>query len=199
MGTRDPRIDAYVATTPAFARPILEHLREVVHDACPDVEETVKWSRPAFYHHGPLCGMSAFQKHCTFGFWKHELVVGTGDPRWRSAMGSFGRLTKLSELPRKSELARMVRFAAKLNEDGVKAPRTKTAPLEPLAAPPELTKALAKDAKARKVYEAFRPSHKREYHEWIGEAKKDETRARRLAQALEWMREGKPRNWKYQR
>jgi len=195
----DPRIDAYVANAPEFARPILTRLRAAVRTACPRVEETIKWSRPAFYHQGPLCGMAAFKAHCTFGFWKHELVLGTGDPRWKEAMGSFGRLTSLADLPRKSDLVRMVRLAAKLNEDGVAAPRTKSGPRAPIPLPPELGRALARDKKARAAYDAFSPSHKREYHEWIAEAKKAATRARRIEQAIEWMREGKTRNWKYER
>ncbi|MCB9915035.1 MAG: YdeI/OmpD-associated family protein [Planctomycetes bacterium] len=197
MGTRDPRVDAYLEAAPEFARPLLERLREAVHAGCPDVVETMKWSRPAFEHHGPLCNLSAFKAHCAFGFWKHELVVGTGDARWKEAMGSFGRLTQLADLPSKAELKRMVKLAAKLNEEGVRAPRTKTGPRAPLETPPELARALAKDAKARKTYAAFPPSHRREYDEWIAEAKRDDTRAKRVAQTLEWLREGKSRHWKY--
>ena len=199
MGTRDPRVDAYIEKSPGFARPILIHLREVVHAACPDVAETLKWRMPSFEHKGILCGMAAFKKHCVFGFWKHELVLGTGGERWKDAMGSFGCLTSLRDLPPKTELKRMVRIASKLNEDGVKAPRTKTAPRKAVAMHPKLKAALAKHAKARKQFDGFSPSHRREYLEWIAEAKAEETRERRIAQTLEWLADGKHRNWKYEK
>lgn len=197
MGTRDPRIDAYIEKSAPFAQPILAHLRAAVHEACPDVVETVKWKSPSFEHHGILCGMAAFKSHCAFGFWKHELV--TGEERSQEAMGSFGRLTSTRDLPRKAELKRLIRRAMKLNEDGVKVQRKQSAPKKPLPVPPELKTALAQDKQARAAFEAFSPSHRNEYSEWIGEAKREETRARRVAQALTWLREGKHRNWKYER
>jgi uncharacterized protein YdeI (YjbR/CyaY-like superfamily) len=197
MGTRDPRVDAYIEKSAPFARPILAHLRAAVHAACPDVVETLKWKAPSFEHHGLLCGMAAFKSHCAFGFWKHELV--TGEERSQEAMGSFGRLTSTRDLPEKAELKRLIRRAMQLNEDGVKVERKKTAPKKPLPVPPELKAALAQDARARAAFEAFSPSHRNEYAEWIGEAKREETRARRVAQALTWLREGKHRNWKYEK
>jgi len=197
MGTRDPRVDTYIEKSAPFAQPILVHLRAAVHEACPDVVETVKWKSPSFEHHGILCGMAAFKSHCAFGFWKHELV--TGEERSQEAMGSFGRLTSTRELPKKAELQRLIRRAMKLNEDGVKVERKKTAPKKPLPVPPELKVALAKDKRARERFEAMSPSHRREYAEWIGEAKREETRARRVAQALTWLRDGKHRNWKYEK
>ena len=197
MGTRDPRVDTYIEKSAPFAQPILVHLRAAVHEACPDVVETVKWKSPSFEHHGILCGMAAFKSHCAFGFWKHELV--TGEERSQEAMGSFGRLTSTRELPKKAELQRLIRRAMKLNEDGVKVERKKTAPKKPLPVPPELKAALAKDKRARAAFEAFSPSHRNEYAEWIGEAKREETRARRVAQALTWLRDGKHRNWKYEK
>src|SRR5262245_30977705 len=136
MGSRDPRVDAYIEKSAPFARPILAHLRAVVHEACPKVEETLKWRMPSFEYEGILCGMAAFKAHCVFGFWKHALVVGTEGERWKEAMGSFGRLTSLDELPKKAELKRMVKRAMKLNEDGVKVERRKTAPRKPLPLPP---------------------------------------------------------------
>lgn len=197
MGKRDPRIDVYIERSAEFAKPILRHLREVVHSACPDVEETVKWSSPTFMHHGMLCGMSAFKHHCAFGFWKGALVVDTGDEA-QQAMGQFGRITSIRDLPSKRVLARLVRKACRLNEEGAKVSR----PLQrragvTLEPPPDLATALRRNAKARATFEKFSPSHKREYIEWITEAKREETRQRRLAQAIEWLAEGKPRNWKY--
>jgi hypothetical protein len=193
MVTRDRRIDAYIDNAADFARPILIRLRSVVHSACPEVVETLKWRMPSFEYKGLLCGMAAFQQHCTFGFWKHELVVGKGE---RAAMGSFGRITSLEDLPSKSELTRMVKKAMQLNDDGVKVVREKRAP-KAIAMHPALKKALAGNAKARTNFAAFSPSQKREYLEWIAEAKGDDTRQRRLADAVAWIAQGKPRNWKY--
>jgi uncharacterized protein YdeI (YjbR/CyaY-like superfamily) len=196
MAKRDPRVDAYIANAAEFARPILTHLRDVVHRNCPQVEETLKWRMPTFMHHGMLAGMAAFKQHCSFGFWKHELVVGkelAGSPQ---GMGQFGKVTKVSDLPSAKALAAYVKKAMKLNEDGVKTPRAmpkKSA----LAVPADLTAALKKNRKASATFAAFSPTNKRDYVEWIVDAKRDETRSKRLAQAIEWMAEGKTRNWKY--
>lgn len=197
MGTRDPRVDAYIKKAAPFAQPILTEIRETVHASCPDVEEAMKWSFPHFLYKGMLCGMASFKEHAAFGFWKGSLVVDRG--KGIDAMGQFGRITKRSDLPSKRVLAGYVKKAAALNEQGVKVPRAvkRRAP-GPVTPPPALTAALKKNRKAQAGFEALSPSHKREYIEWITEAKTDETRARRLAQAIEWMAEGKSRNWKYE-
>ncbi|UHQ19259.1 YdeI/OmpD-associated family protein [Lysobacter sp. KIS68-7] len=194
----DPRIDAYIAKQADFARPILEHVRAAVHEACPDVEETLKWSMPTFlYGGGILCGMAAFKQHASFGYWKHALVVGEGEPR--DGMGSYGKLTSVKELPPKKTLIAHIKRAMQLNLDNVKSPaQRKTAPKPPPEAPEDLLAALKKNAKARKTFEAFPPSAQRDYVEWIIEAKREETRKTRLAQAVEWLAEGKRRNWKYE-
>jgi uncharacterized protein YdeI (YjbR/CyaY-like superfamily) len=198
MGTRDPRIDAYIARQADFARPILTHLRDVVHAACPDVEEALKWSAPFFMYHGPLCNMAAFKQHCSFGFWKGALVVGRASGEDDRAAGQFGRITSVKDLPSKKEITAYIRKAMKLNEAGVTVPKaTRSRPALPV--PPELTAALAKNRIAREVFEAFSPSHKRDYSEWIADAKRDETKAARVKQAVEWMADGKPRHWKYQK
>ncbi len=199
MATRDPRIDAYIAKSPEFARPILTHLREVVHAACPDVEETMKWSRPHFLYKGMLCGMSAFKEHCAFGFWKGSLIVGKGDGEPEEAMGQFGRITKLSDLPSKKALTGYIKKAMELNEAGVKSPmRSKPkAPKPEPVAPDDLAAALDRNPMARATFDKFSPSNKREYIEWLTEAKTPATRTRRLETAIEWMAEGKTRNWKY--
>ena len=206
--SRDPRIDAYIEGAAPFAQPILSHVRDLVHEACPQVEETVKWGMPTFVHAGGiLCGMAAFKQHASFGFWKHALVVGEGgqadaapgDDRPRDGMGSYGKLASLKDLPPKKTLLAHIRKAMKLNEDGVKAPaRRKSAPKPPPEAPADLVTALKKNKAAQAAYDAFPPGCKREYVEWIVEAKREETRAKRLAQAVEWMAEGKRRNWKYE-
>lgn len=201
MGTKDPRVDAYIAAAAPFARPILEHLRALVHKACPQVIETIKWGMPAFEHKGPMCGMAAFKKHCTFGFWKAELL-GAGDATFAKAdeaMGQLGRITSRDDLPADRTITKLVKQSAALNEAGIKVPKAVRAARKPVVVPPELQAALKRNAAARKTFEAFSPSHQREYAEWIVEAKAEATRERRLATALEWLAEGKPRHWKYRR
>jgi uncharacterized protein YdeI (YjbR/CyaY-like superfamily) len=198
MGTRDPRVDAYIAKSADFAQPILTHIRETVHAAVPNVEESIKWSMPFFSYHGPLMNMSAFKEHAAFGFWKGALVLGRSASEDERAMGQFGRLTSVKELPPKKELVALIRKAAKLNEEGVKVEKKKV-PRPELPVPPELAAALAKNKKAQTAFKAMPPSHQREYNEWIGEAKREETRAARVKQAIEWIAEGKSRNWKYQK
>jgi uncharacterized protein YdeI (YjbR/CyaY-like superfamily) len=195
MGKKDPRVDAYIAKSADFAKPILRHLREIVHQGCPEVEETMKWSFPHFMYKGMLCGLAAFKSHCAFGFWKGKLIV----PDKPEAMGQFGRITSLSDLPKDSVLLGYVREAARLNETGEKVPRKPQRPKKDLATPSDLAAALKKNVVARATFEGFSPSHKREYVEWITEAKTEETRKKRLDSAIEWMAEGKPRNWKYMR
>jgi uncharacterized protein YdeI (YjbR/CyaY-like superfamily) len=194
MGKKDKRIDAYIAKSPDFAKPILAYFRETIHEVCPDCEETLKWSSPAFMYHGILGGMSAFKEHVQVGFWKHELVVGQ-----REGMG-FGRVTGVKDLPSKKQLVAYIKKAMKLNEEGVKVPRMRSATSKPaVKMPADLKLALGANKKAGATFDGFSPSHKREYLEWITEAKTEATRARRLEQAIEWMSEGKPRNWKYMR
>lgn len=199
MGSRDPRIDAYIAKAAPLAQPILQRIRDVVHEACPEVEETMKWSAPSFvYAGGILAGMAAFKQHASFGYWKHALVMG--EDAQRDGMGSYGKMATLKDVPSKRRLVADIRRAMQLNEAGVKTPgpRKTAAPKPPPETPPDLLAALAKNRKARTTFEALAPSHRREYVEWITEARRDETRARRLAQTVEWLAEGKRRNWKYE-
>lgn len=197
MGTTDPRVDAYIEQAADFAKPILRHLRTAVHAACPGAVETIKWSHPQFEYKGPFCGMAAFKAHAAFGFWKHALVVPDDGGRSKEAMGGFGRLTTVADLPPKATFARYVKKAMELNDKGIKVVRNKTGPKKPVPTPKELTAALAKNAKARATWDAFAPSHRREYAEWIAEAKGADTKQRRLDTTIEWLTEGKKRNWKY--
>jgi uncharacterized protein YdeI (YjbR/CyaY-like superfamily) len=200
MGTRDPRIDAYVAKSADFAKPILTHLREVVHSACPDCEETLKWSMPTFTYHGMLCGFAAFKEHASFNFWKASLIEGL-EPNSNNggeSMGNFGRITSMKDLPSKKVLTGYIKEAMRLNEEGIKVEKPKKAVKPEAVVPAELKAALSKNKKARASFDAFSPSHRREYVEWITEAKREETRARRVTQAVEWIAEGKARNWKYE-
>jgi uncharacterized protein YdeI (YjbR/CyaY-like superfamily) len=198
MGTTDPRVDAYIAKAAPFARPILTHIRELVHATCPEVEETIKWSVPFFNYHGTMCQMVAFKEHAGFGFWKGVLVVGRPSGDGDGAAGQFGRITSVKDLPTKKELTAYIKKAMALNEEGVSVPKAKKAKPE-IPAPPELVAALAKNKKAKAAFEAFPPSHRREYSEWIAQAKGEDTRARRVEQAIEWIAEGKSRNWKYEK
>lgn len=194
----DPRVDAYIAKAQPFAQPILTRLRALVHEVCPEAEETIKWGMPFFLYRGMFCHMAAFKRHCAFGFWKWKQAVGEDGAE--GAMGEFGRIETLADLPPKKVLIGYLKKAMALNEANVPAAtRGRSAAAKPPAAvPDDLAAALKKNAKARKAFEAFSPSHQREYIEWIVEAKRAETRAKRLATTLEWLAEGKTHNWKYQ-
>jgi uncharacterized protein YdeI (YjbR/CyaY-like superfamily) len=198
MACKDPRIDAYIAKSADFAKPILKHLRKIVHAGCPNVEETLKWSMPHFDYKGVMCGMAAFKQHCVFGFWKESLIFDSSKTVEKTAMGSFGCITSLADLPSDRTLIGYVKKAAALNDAGIKAPgRAKPKKREPLEIPDYFTAALKKNAKARKTFENFPPSKQRDYLEWVTEAKREETRKERLATSIKWLAEGKPRHWKY--
>ena len=193
----DPRIDAYIERQADFARPILEFLRETVHSACPDCEESLKWSLPYFLYKGEmLAGMAAFKKHATFGFWRGSLVLGE-DKADSDAMGQFGRIASIDDLPPRPQLEALIRKAMALTDQGVKPPRT-TRPKEKLEMPEDLRAAIDSNSAAAATFAAFPPGSQREYVEWVVEAKREETRAKRIAQAVEWMAEGKRRHWKYE-
>jgi hypothetical protein len=196
MAKRDPRIDAYIRSAQPFARPILKRLRAIVHEGCPECHETLKWSMPSFLYKGILCGMAAFKQHATFGFWKHQAVVG---PKPGRGMGSFGCLTSVKDLPPKRTLLTLIRKAKQLNDEGVGSPIAARKKRPPLPVPHYFRLALHKNAKARAAFEAFPPSHRRAYLEWIIEARRPETREKRIATTLAWLAQGKARNWKYAR
>lgn len=187
MAKTDPRVDAYIAKSAEFAKPILSYFRDVVHSAVPEVEETMKWSTPFFDYKGPICNIAAFKAHCSVHFWKGSLIGVDG----------YGDIKSISDLPPKKELAVVIKKLAQLNEQGVKIARPKRAPKKEAKTPPALAAALQKNKKAASTFENFSPSHRREYVEWITEAKSDETRQRRIDQAIGWIAEGKSRNWKY--
>ena len=199
MAKKDPRVDAYIAKAQPFAKPILNRFRKAVHAGCPDVTETMKWSFPHFDYKGMLCSMAAFKAHCAFGFWKGSLLKSVPKGKTTDAMGQFGRVTSLDEMPGEPALVKMVREAVALNDAGAKVVREPKAPKTPLKAPAYMVAAIRKNKKAHAAYDSFSPSHQREYVEWITGAKSDETRDRRLEIAVQWMAEGKSRNWKYER
>jgi len=255
MSQRYPSLDAYLRKAPAFAQPIIEHLREVVHAACPEVEECIKWNCPFFVYRGPVCAVAAFKAHCRIGFWmlhhaarvvprlfesraaelrvglerlqirvalggdgrfdglhvpilRAELEIDQGDvlrkgPAAAAALASLERVAQVSEFPSRAALTALVQGAVKLNEDGVlaewqKAQQERRKNPVPVKPPPALAAALKKNARARKTWDAFTPSHRRDYVVWIAAAKTDETRDRRVQQTVEWLAEGKTRHWKYQ-
>lgn len=199
MGTNDPRIDAYIAKSADFAKPILSHIRDCVHANCPSAKETIKWGMPFFeYGDSILCNMAAFKAHCAFGFWLGDLLKI--DAKSGHAMGQFGRITSLKDLPTDKVFGKLINEAMKLHDVGKKVPaRAKPATdRKALVVPPEFLAAVKKNKKSLKTFEGFPYSKQKEYVEWFSEAKTDATREKRLLQAIEWMAEGKSRHWKYQ-
>jgi len=202
----NPKVDEYFGKVRPFAEPILWHLRELIHKGCPGVEETIKWSRPFFGYKGAiLCNISAFKEHCSFGFWGEEIgaVLREAKVVQEGGMGSLGRITTLKDLPSDKLMLGWIRQARSFIDNGQYtspiAARHKVvkAPKAALQAPPEFTAALKKNKAAEKTFAAFSPSCQREYLTWIMEAKRAETREKRIATAVEWIAEGKQRNWKY--
>jgi uncharacterized protein YdeI (YjbR/CyaY-like superfamily) len=200
MSSKDSRIDTYIGKSADFAKPILQHLRELIHKACPQVEETMKWSFPHFvYKEEILCSMASFKQHCAFGFWKTTLMKDAKkllDNR-KEAMGSLGRISSLKDLPADKTIVSYIKEAMKLNDDGVKMQKAKPGVKKELKIPTWLTAALKKNKKAQTVFDGFSYSCRKEYVEWLTEAKTEDTRQKRLSQAIEWMAEGKTRHWKY--
>jgi uncharacterized protein YdeI (YjbR/CyaY-like superfamily) len=192
----DPRIDAYIDRQADFARPILAHIRRVLHEAGLDLAETIKWGMPHFTYKGRLfAGMAAFKAHAALNLWRANATDETG--AGRSPMGQFGRLASIADLPPETELLAIVRLAAAEADSGP-GPRPRKPPKPEMPVPDDLRAALDSDAKAASTFDAFPPGCRREYVEWVIEAKRPETRSKRIAQAVEWMAEGKRRNWKYE-
>jgi len=202
MPNTDPRIDAYIEKSADFAKPILQHIRKLVHKACPAVDETIKWSMPYFDYKGSiLCNMAAFKQHCAFGFRKASIMKdpeGLFNKEGHNAMGQFDRITSVKDLPTDKILIAYIKEAAILNEEEIKLPvKPKTAATKELIIPSALTNALNKNKRALNIFTNFSPSNKREYAEWISEAKTEATRNKRIETAIEWIAEGKNRHWKY--
>ena len=195
--SRDPRIDAYIAKAQPFARPILEHVRDRVHATVPQAEETMKWSAPAYTLDGKILLITAaFKAHAALNFWRGQEL--RGDKANADAMGQFGKLETVKDLPPDAELDRLIREAAEI---ATKAPAPRKAKHAPKPAPgmhPDFAAALARAPKAKAALDGFPPSAQRDYLEWISEAKQDSTRQKRIATAVEWLSEGKRRHWKYQ-
>lgn len=193
------RVDVYIAKSADFAQPILRKIRKLFHKGCPKLEERIKWGCPHFDYKGMLGGMAAFKNHVSFGFWKSRLM---SDPHKLFVTGPKASMCVIkvsapADLPPDRVLVQYVKEAVALNDSGVKTPRSAAKAKKPPQAPADLTAALKRNAKARAAFAAFSPSQKREYITWLTEAKRDETRRKRLATAVEWMAQGKTRNWKY--
>lgn len=204
MPTIEPRVDAYIAKAAPFAQPILKHIRALVHKACPEVEEVMKWSFPNFvYGGGTICSMASFKQHCAFGFWKHTLLPEALQKKLAmktdEAMGNMGRIATLKDLPSDAAIIAGVKEAMRLNDAGIKIPRKTPVKTVALDVPDYLKKALTKNKAAKTTFDAFSPGAQKEYIEWLEEAKTEATRTKRLETAVEWIAEGKKRHWKYQR
>ena len=200
MGKKDARIDAYIDRSADFAKPILKHIRKLVHAGCPEVEETLKWGHPSFVHKGILCGMAAFKNHCAFILWKGALILDDRGTRVDGGMGHFGKLSKLGDLPKDGVMLGYIRRGAQLNEQGIKVPgKVRSKEKKELKVPSYFLKALRRNTKAFETFRGFSYTNKKDYVEWITEAKTEETRSNRLATAIEWMADGRARNWKYER
>ncbi|HAO45948.1 MAG TPA: YdeI/OmpD-associated family protein [Ferruginibacter sp.] len=201
MGKKDKAIDAYIAKSADFAKPILKHIRELLHQACPEVEEKMKWSFPHFDYKGEMmCSMASFKQHMAFGFWKAALMkdpVLVANAKTEQAMGHLGRITSLKDLPSDKKMTAWIKEAMKLNDQGIKVAKPKPAATKELVVPDYFTNALGKNKKARQVFDAASYSYKKEYVMWLVDAKSEETRNSRMVTAIEWIAEGKHRNWKY--
>jgi uncharacterized protein YdeI (YjbR/CyaY-like superfamily) len=203
MPDTDPRVDAYIEKVAPFAKPVLIKLRKLIFQACPEARETIKWSFPNYEVHGTmLCNMAAFKEHCAFGFWKASLLKdpdGILQVKDRNAMGHLDRIISVKDLPPDKVLISYLHEAAMLNKNNIKVARPKSAPKKELPVPKVLAAALKRNKKAASVFESFSPSNRREYIEWLTEAKSEETLNKRLATTMEWLEEGKSRNWKYKK
>lgn len=201
MGKKNAKIDAYIAKSQEFAKPILTHIRELVHKACPEVEEKMKWSFPHFDYKGAMmCSMASFKNHCTFGFWKASImkdkhgILSNGS---EAAMGQFGRIAALSDLPDDKILIEYIKEAMQLNDEGITIPSKPKNEKKELDIPAYFLEAIRRNKKALQTFENFSYSHRKEYVDWVTEAKTEGTRQKRLSTTIEWLAEGKPQNWKY--
>lgn len=198
MGTRDKRVDAYIAKSAAFAQPIMKQLREIIHEGCPEVTETLKWGMPAFEYKGIIAGFAAFKEHAAFNLWKAKLIIPDAERMEKNAMGIFGRIRSMKDLPPRKTLVSYLRKAKDLNDAGVKLERARPQRGQTIEAPAFMLAAIKKNKKALATWQEFTYSKRKDYIEWVTEAKSADTRERRLETTVEWLSEGKARHWKYQ-
>jgi len=200
MARLDRRVDAKFSQAPDFAQPIIQLLRKAIHQACPEVQETLKWGMPAFEYQGLLAIVGIFKSHCSLVLWKHQLLAEKFPELAEIAnpsTGKFGRLTKRSDLPSQAKLNQYLKFAVALNAEGVRVPKRRKATRPVPTLPPEFKAALRRHKVAAQTFEKLSPSCQRDYVNWIADPKREETRAKRIATSIEWLAAGKKRNWKY--
>lgn len=205
MGALNPKVTEYISQSQPFAQPVLQHLRTLVHKVCPEVEEEMKWSFPNFTYKGKiLCSLAAFKHHCSFGFWLAGAMTSmepykTPGAKGGSGMGDFGKLTSVKDLPSNKIITACIKEAMQLTDDGVVLKKAPVKAATELPVPPDFEQMLSKNKKAKTIFQKFPPSHRKEYIQWITEAKTEATRQNRINTATEWIAEGKGRNWKYDR
>jgi len=196
------KIDAYIEKSQDFAKPVLHYIRETVHEFCPDAEETMKWSFPHFIYKGKnLCAMASFKQHCTFGFWLEKEMKTMQEITQnieKNSMFSLGKIEQVADLPSKPQLKKAIKEAMELTDMGVTMKKAPPSKIE-MEIPDYFQRALEAHPKAKEIFEKASPSFRKEYIAWVTEAKTEATRDKRLEQSLEWIAEGKGRNWKYQK
>lgn len=193
-------IDKYISESHDFAKPILSYFRKFVHKNCPAVDECLKWGFPHFQYKGILCSMASFNHHCAIGFWKGPLIPELKAIEDDSAMGQLGKITSVKDLPSDKVLGIIIKKAMKLNEEGVKSPtRSKPKSLTEIKVPDYLLQTIKKNKKAFETFSNFSNSNKKEYVEWVEDAKTEATKLKRIGTMLQWLAEGKDRNWKYKK
>lgn len=196
-------VDKYIDKREAFARPVLEHLRGLVHDACPQVTETLKWGFPHFmYKNRILCSMASFKAHCAFGFWlasemsdPAQLFITEGDEK---AMGQLGQIKSIKDLPPDKIIIAYLEEAMSLIDRGVKPANRRPSEKKEIIIPDDVKAVLKKNKAAGATFEKLSYSHQKEYVEWIVQAKQEATRLKRLNTMEEWLSEGKNMNWRYE-
>lgn len=198
MSNHNKKVDEYIFKMADFAKPILTHLRQIIFETCPDVEEDIKWGIPHYGYKGDhLVMMAGFKQHCSFSLYKAELMKDKMIQESVKAGKKFGYMDKvkdLSELPNKKVLTAYIKEAMELNSSGISKPKVVKEKVE-VVAPKEFIEALEQDKIAFSVYESKSPSFRKNYIIWIADVKTDETRQKRITQSLEWIREGKDRFW----
>lgn len=202
MEKHSAKVDEYIEKSPDFAKPILDYLREIIHEACPDAEEAIKWKFPTFMYKGKiLCSITAFKQYCSLGFWLHQEMKTLQEIETnteKSSMFSLGKITRLEDLPSQPQLKRAIKEAMELTDMGVMMKKAPPSRIE-MEIPDYFQSALNAQPKAKEIFEKASPSFRKEYIAWLTEAKTEATRNKRLEQSLEWIAEGKGRNWKYQK